>query len=435
MKTWLRQFGWMVWISGCVSSGGPGSDTSTDWLETCETQSECSSDRLCGCGLCTRECERDSDCADLSPSAVCERSQTACGSAQSFCVPDRDFSWLEHDASDASTDNQGTLADDPATTALDHTTSDSSADAAAPAVTAEPIVNSDITSEPSDAASPRETGAELERTDASVGELDAASPCKDSDSCSAEQACALGQCDNCESLAYVERSAYTSTFEAADEGCTAKTDCVYFKRDAACEDLACEWQASTPLALPHADAVMERVRADSTEICAASSMLGKCERQGDCLGDLGGLQELACVDQRCVVPLRPNPCTLDAYAPRAQLEVLDCGYIESIGAEEEVRDAAFDCILTAFDDCTPAILTTVDIDQEGQRYVTQLLIEPGDDTCGIAKFTDSRDDRFTSTSSLERSTCTGLGAGSGGSPPHAQDCTLAARCPFLTSWL
>jgi hypothetical protein len=77
---------------------GPGTDTSTDWVEKCEVDNECDPDKLCGCGLCTRECTVDADCAALSSGAVCAHSTDACDRQQTICVPNTSFSWITEPA-------------------------------------------------------------------------------------------------------------------------------------------------------------------------------------------------------------------------------------------------------------------------------------------------------------------------------------------------
>lgn len=78
---------------GAQSQNGGGSDTSTDWVRTCQLDEECNPDELCGCGLCTRECNSDADCAAFSPSARCVPTPDACGREQTICAPDEAFSW------------------------------------------------------------------------------------------------------------------------------------------------------------------------------------------------------------------------------------------------------------------------------------------------------------------------------------------------------
>lgn len=59
---------------GCgsrVAGGGGGTDTSTNWLADCDSERDCDPGLECRCGVCTRSCQEDAQCSDLSANAVC----------------------------------------------------------------------------------------------------------------------------------------------------------------------------------------------------------------------------------------------------------------------------------------------------------------------------------------------------------------------------
>lgn len=67
------------------TSVGEVTDTNTNWLESCDVDSECGG-LTCICGQCSRECERDADCARFGASASCgQPSGTGCDE-QTACV-------------------------------------------------------------------------------------------------------------------------------------------------------------------------------------------------------------------------------------------------------------------------------------------------------------------------------------------------------------
>ncbi len=83
-RWWL---GIVLLLASCggksVSAGG--TDTSTNWVVSCGSQSDCSSEVSCRCSICTSECEIDEDCEGLHPDAVCEDSPDC--SVSKLCVP------------------------------------------------------------------------------------------------------------------------------------------------------------------------------------------------------------------------------------------------------------------------------------------------------------------------------------------------------------
>ena len=80
-------------LSGCASSREPKQLMgNTNWLTVCDDDDDCGDDLACKCGICTRECEDASDCAELD--GVCDSSSdalvAACGGARtaSLCLPE-----------------------------------------------------------------------------------------------------------------------------------------------------------------------------------------------------------------------------------------------------------------------------------------------------------------------------------------------------------
>jgi hypothetical protein len=77
----------LVACGGKTTSGG-GTDTSTNWVESCTEQSDCDTTVLCRCGFCTLPCERNEDCKALAESAVCVAApDNGCAEAPAICAP------------------------------------------------------------------------------------------------------------------------------------------------------------------------------------------------------------------------------------------------------------------------------------------------------------------------------------------------------------
>lgn len=70
---------------GCGASTTDPTDTNTSWLATCGSDSDCSSDFSCLCGVCTLSCSSNSQCNSASRSAVCDPVEGTCGDAQRTC--------------------------------------------------------------------------------------------------------------------------------------------------------------------------------------------------------------------------------------------------------------------------------------------------------------------------------------------------------------
>jgi hypothetical protein len=61
--------------TACTPSGGPKTGTQTNWLSTCQTDSECGA-LQCLCGACTRSCSDAPSCNEL-PEASCVAAEDA----------------------------------------------------------------------------------------------------------------------------------------------------------------------------------------------------------------------------------------------------------------------------------------------------------------------------------------------------------------------
>jgi hypothetical protein len=66
---------------GCSPSNQPRSDSNSNWLTECEVSADCRGDGACICGLCTRTCERDMDCAIAGDGAFCVAPEEASSGA------------------------------------------------------------------------------------------------------------------------------------------------------------------------------------------------------------------------------------------------------------------------------------------------------------------------------------------------------------------
>jgi hypothetical protein len=75
-------------VSACggETSDPPGTDTNTNWLKSCSSDTECDLGSTCSCGRCTVECDSDADCADLSSAAACVATSERCPEAR-LCMP------------------------------------------------------------------------------------------------------------------------------------------------------------------------------------------------------------------------------------------------------------------------------------------------------------------------------------------------------------
>jgi glucuronoarabinoxylan endo-1,4-beta-xylanase len=72
---WVAAAGWL--LAACEPKSGPQTDSQTNWLRACSSQSDCG-DLDCICGACTRLCDRDAACKALG--------DTSCLTAQEVGV-------------------------------------------------------------------------------------------------------------------------------------------------------------------------------------------------------------------------------------------------------------------------------------------------------------------------------------------------------------
>src|SRR6187549_2332859 len=83
-------------LNGCEPPApGPQGDSHTNWLRTCESDSECGTGLSCVCGVCTARCSNDEACSS-APGASCVLAESpgavaVCGGeappALGMCLP------------------------------------------------------------------------------------------------------------------------------------------------------------------------------------------------------------------------------------------------------------------------------------------------------------------------------------------------------------
>ena len=78
---------------GCSKTTSPSAMGNTNWLLSCDSDTQCGAEAFCGCGVCTRTCDSNSVCTNLGD-AVCDLSANkSCHDVQGLaagegvCVP------------------------------------------------------------------------------------------------------------------------------------------------------------------------------------------------------------------------------------------------------------------------------------------------------------------------------------------------------------
>ena len=99
---------WFPAACGGKAANG-GTDTSTNWVKSCDDEAQCSEGASCQCSICTSECESDADCANLAPDATCQ--PTPGCSVSNLCAP-KDFDFQK--PSDGAAGGSGSNPDYPA---------------------------------------------------------------------------------------------------------------------------------------------------------------------------------------------------------------------------------------------------------------------------------------------------------------------------------
>jgi hypothetical protein len=126
-RTWLGLALGAWWaLAACGTSHESGFDKNTNWLRSCERSSECGSDLSCVCGVCTKSCDQDDECAGLGHDAVCDATRPkpgTCGAGGHVTYPARTCSR----AIDAGADASGPSMSMPADAALDGGATDAEA--------------------------------------------------------------------------------------------------------------------------------------------------------------------------------------------------------------------------------------------------------------------------------------------------------------------
>lgn len=85
---WAAAFVFGMLIAGCASSTLDGGGTNTNWLVSCQQDSECPEGGQCACGLCTRTCESDMACDSVAQSSCAGQLDVlGCGASEArVCV-------------------------------------------------------------------------------------------------------------------------------------------------------------------------------------------------------------------------------------------------------------------------------------------------------------------------------------------------------------
>lgn len=76
----------MVCALGCSASGDPGTDSTTHFWMSCESDSQCGNG-TCICGRCTRECDANSECSVDEARCVRLAEVLACEENVRVCAP------------------------------------------------------------------------------------------------------------------------------------------------------------------------------------------------------------------------------------------------------------------------------------------------------------------------------------------------------------
>lgn len=97
-----------------VAGGGGGTDTSTNWLADCDSDRDCDPGLECRCGVCTRTCQEDAECSDLSARAVCiasTSSSSSCDADELLCLAETSSAATSESEGDSgSTETTNTIA-------------------------------------------------------------------------------------------------------------------------------------------------------------------------------------------------------------------------------------------------------------------------------------------------------------------------------------
>jgi hypothetical protein len=91
--------------SGCGARSTDATDTKTNWLSSCDEDSDCGNRLSCLCGVCTSSCDAKRDCTDLAGEARCLE-VSHCGEVNAVCALSEDDL---HPAPATTDDEGGTL--------------------------------------------------------------------------------------------------------------------------------------------------------------------------------------------------------------------------------------------------------------------------------------------------------------------------------------
>lgn len=80
--------------ASCEPDGEPRAGSQTNWLRACDRDAQCGNEMMCDCGVCTRSCDAQASCDDLSGATCIPSSDTGaigiCGGrapANGLCLP------------------------------------------------------------------------------------------------------------------------------------------------------------------------------------------------------------------------------------------------------------------------------------------------------------------------------------------------------------
>jgi hypothetical protein len=104
-------------LVGCATRADEATDTNTNWLTMCDQDSDCDGRTECLCGVCTFECEANSDCEGVDSDSACV-TVSDCAEATAVCWNGEQFPSSNNGADDEASADDESEADDPGDDAL-----------------------------------------------------------------------------------------------------------------------------------------------------------------------------------------------------------------------------------------------------------------------------------------------------------------------------
>lgn len=68
-------------VGGCSPAGSRSTDSESHWFVSCNTDAACSAELQCLCGVCTRPCDTDGECAGATGQCLETGAVDACGAS------------------------------------------------------------------------------------------------------------------------------------------------------------------------------------------------------------------------------------------------------------------------------------------------------------------------------------------------------------------